>query len=175
MRRFVQLALERNIPVMGEFDHTFYKPLYLIEDFFPRLIYEQMNGWREMKGVVAIKEYYGFSPTTFSVNAAMLKAWVRNPDAPLKTLLDEVATPYGEKVAPLLLQAWEYVAQSLEVYPWDTTYLIGAMGLDRGANGSHSWEPVVILSSTWETPIWKANRRSNFMLTDEPKAPSVVV
>jgi hypothetical protein len=44
------------------------------------------------------------------------------------------------------------------------------MGLDRGANGSHSWEPVVILSSTWETPIWKANRRGNFMLTDEPKA-----
>jgi hypothetical protein len=170
VRRFVQIALERNIPVMGEFDHTFYKPLYLIEDFFPRLIYEQMNGWREMKGVVAIKEYYGFSPTTFSVNAAMLKAWVRTPDAPLKTLLDEVAAPYGEKAAPLLLQAWEYVAQSLEVYPWDTTYLIGPMGLDRGANGSHSWEPVVILSSTWETPIWKANRRGNFMLTDEPKA-----
>ena len=56
VRRFVTLARERNIPVLGEFDHTFYKPLYLIEDFFPRLIYEQMNCWKEMSGVVGVKE-----------------------------------------------------------------------------------------------------------------------
>jgi hypothetical protein len=29
---------------------------------------------------------------------------------------------------------------------------------------------VTIVSATWDTPIWKANRRGNFMLTDEPKA-----
>jgi len=32
VKRFVQLAKEHNIPVIGEFDHTFYKPLYLMED-----------------------------------------------------------------------------------------------------------------------------------------------
>ena len=170
VKRFVQLAKERNIPVVGEFDHTLYKPLYLMEDFFPRLIYEQMQGWKELEGVVGVKEYYGFAPSTFSVNAAMLKAWMRAPDAPLGTLLQEIAAPYGDKAAPLMMHAWEYTAQSVEAYPWDTTYLIGAMALDRHWDGSHDWEPVTIPGATWDTPIWKANRRANFMLTEEHKA-----
>ena len=170
VKRLVRMAMERNIPVLGEFDHTLYKPLYLMEDFFPRLIYEQMRGWKEMEGVVGIKEYYGFSPTTFSVNAAMLKAWMKSPNAPLEQLLQEVAAPYGPKAAPLMIQAWEYVAQSVEAFPWDTTYLIGPMGLDRGRDGSHGWEPASILNATWDTPIWKANRRANFMLTQDNKA-----
>jgi hypothetical protein len=170
VKRFVQLAKEHGIPVLGEFDHTFYKPLYLIEDFFPRLIFEQMNCWKEMPGVVGVKEYYGFSPSVFSVNATMLKAWMKSPSAPLDQLLNEIAAPYGPQAAPLLQQAWEYTAQSVEAYPWDTTYLIGPIGLDRHWDGSHDWEPVHIISTSWDTPIWKANRRGNFMLTDEPKA-----
>jgi hypothetical protein len=169
VKRLVRMAFERNIPVLGEFDHTFYKPLYQVEDFFPRLIYEQMNGWKEMEGVTGVKEYYGFSPTTFSVNAAMLKAWMKAPTATLETLLQEVSAPYGP-AAPIMIQAWEYVAQSVEAFPWDTTYLIGQMGLDRGSDGSHLWEPVSISNSTWDTPIWKANRRGNFMLTQDHKA-----
>jgi hypothetical protein len=170
VKRLVQIARERTIPVLGEFDHTLYKPLYQIEDFFPRLIYEQMNGWKQLEGVIGVKEYYGFAPTTFSVNAAMLRAWMNSPDAPLDKLLNEIAEPYGREAKPHLLQAWEYVAQSIEVFPWDTTYMIGPMGLDRGRDGSHGWEPAAILNATWDTPIWKANRRGNFMLTEEDKA-----
>ena len=40
-----------------------------------------------------------------------------------------------------MIQAWEYVAQSVEAFPWDTTYMIGPMGLDRHHDGSHGWEP----------------------------------
>ena len=170
VKRLVRMALERDIPVIGEFDHTLYKPLYLIEDFFPRLIYGQMVGWKEMQGVVGVKEYYGFAPSTFSVNAAMLRAWMKSPHASLDTLLEEIAAPYGPEAAPLLIQAWEYTAQSVEAFPWDTTYLIGPMGLDRHHDGSHGWEPASILNATWDTPIWKANRRANFMLTEENKA-----
>ena len=170
VKRLVRMSLERHIPVLGEFDHTLYKPLYLMEDFFPRLIYEQMNGWKQMEGVVGVKEYYGFAPSTFSVNAAMLKAWMKSPRAPLDTLLQEIAAPYGPQAAPLLILAWEYVAQSVEAFPWDTTYMIGPMGLDRGQDGSHGWEPASILNATWDTPIWKANRRANFMLTQDSKA-----
>ena len=170
VRRLVQLANERDIPVLGEFDHTFYKPLYLFEDFFPRLIYEQMVGWKEMEGIVGVKEYYGFAPTTFSVNAAMLQAWMRSPQKSLDELLGEIAAPYGVKAAPLVIRAWEYVARSVEAYPWDTTYLIGPMGLDRPWDGGHDWEPVTIPNATWDTPIWKANRKGNFMLTEEHKA-----
>ena len=50
------------------------------------------------------------------------------------------------------------------------TYLIGPMGLDRPWDGSHDWEPVTIPNATWDTPIWKANRKGNFMLTEEHKA-----
>ena len=170
VKRLVRMARERDIPVVGEFDHTLYKPLYLIEDYFPRLVYEQMRGWKEMEGVVGIKEYYGFSPVTFSVNAAMLKAWIKSPDASLEQLLDEVAAPYGERAAPIMIEAWEYVAQSVEAFPWDTTYLIGPMGLDRWQDGSHGWEPISIIGTSWQTPIWQANRRGNFMLTQEHKA-----
>ena len=170
VKRLVRMSLEREIPVIGEFDHTLYKPLYMIEDFFPRLIHEQMLGWKEMQGVVGVKEYYGFAPSTFSVNAAMLKAWMKSPDAPLETLLREIAAPYGPKAAPLVMQAWEYVAQQVEAYPWDVTYLIGPLGLDRHWDGSHDWAPVTIPNATWDTPIWKANRRANFMLTQEDKA-----
>jgi hypothetical protein len=170
VKRLVRMAFERNIPVVGEFDHTLYKPLYQMEDFFPRLIYEQMMAWKELEGVVGVKEYYGFAPSTFSVNAAMLKAWMRSPNVPLDTLLQEIGAPYGPKAAPLVRQAWEYVAQSVEAYPWDTTYMIGQMGLDRGQDGSHGWQPASILNATWDTPIWKANRRANFMLTQDNKA-----
>ncbi len=170
VKRLVRMAFERHIPVLGEFDHTLYKPLYQMEDFFPRLIYEQMQGWREMEGVVGVKEYYGFSPTTFSVNAAMLQAWMKSPGAPMEKLLRKVAAPYGSKAAPLMIEAWEYVAQSVEAFPWDTTYMIGRMGLDRNQDGSHDWEPASIINATWDTPIWKANRRGNFMLTQDSKA-----
>jgi len=117
-----------------------------------------------------VKEYYGFAPSVFSVNAAMLRAWMKSPSASLDELLNEIAAPYGAATAPLLKQAWEYTAQSVEAYPWDTTYLIGPIGLDRHWDGSHDWDPVHIISTSWDTPIWKANRRGNFMLTDEPKA-----
>jgi len=169
VKRFAQLAHERGVPVIGEFDHTLYKPLYLMEDFFPRLIYEQMVEWKAVKGLVGIKEYYGFAPETFSVNAAMLQAWIKSPDASLERLLAGVAAPYG-KAASLMVQAWEANAQAVEAFPWDTTYLIGPMGLDRRDDISHDWNPVDIPSATWDTPIWKANRRANFMLTDEYKA-----
>ena len=170
VKRFVQLSRERNIPVLGEFDHTLYKPLYMMEDFFPRLIYEQMKGWKEMEGVVGVKEYYGFAPSTFSVNAAMLKAWMNAPNAPLSKLLDTIAAPYGSKAAPLMIQAWEYVTQHVQAYPWDVTYLIGPLGLDRHWSGTHDWDPVNIPNATWDTPIWKANRRANFMLTQDKTA-----
>ena len=170
VKRLVQNAYERNIPVVGEFDHTLYKGLYQIDDYFPRLIYEQMAGWKEITGVVGVKEYYGFAPSTYSVNYAMLHAWMKNPNATVGELLNQIAAPYGKKTAPIMIKAWEYVAQAVEAFPWDVTYLIGPMGLDKGENGEHSWDFVKIINGTWDTPIWESNRRANFMLTDSKTA-----
>jgi hypothetical protein len=170
VKRLVQNAYERNIPVVGEFDHTLYKGLYQIDDYFPRLIYEQMAGWKEITGVVGVKEYYGFAPSTYSVNYTMLKAWMKNPNASVDELLKQIAAPYGKKTAPLMIKAWEYVAQAVEAFPWDVTYLIGPMGLDKSEKGEHSWDFVKIINGTWDTPIWESNRRANFMLTDSKTA-----
>jgi len=101
VKRLVQYAYEKNIPVVGEFDHTLYKPLYGVDDYFPRLVYEQMTGWKELTGVIGVKEYYGFAPSTYSVNYSMLKAWMKAPDASLDQLLQQIAAPYGKKSAAL--------------------------------------------------------------------------
>ena len=170
VKRYIRYAYERGIPVIGEIDHTLYKGLYRMDDYFPRLIYEQMNGWKELKGVVGVKEYYGFAPSTYSANYAMLEAWMKNPDATLDELLNEIAEPYGEKTAPYLINAWEYVAQCVEAFPWDVSYLIGPLGLDKSETGEHSWEYVRIVNGTWDTPIWESARRANFMLTDDDHA-----
>ncbi len=170
VKRLVRMAADRGIPVIGEFDYTLYKGLYQIGDYFPRLVHEQLQGWKEMEGVIGVKEYFGFAPSQFSVNASMLQACMRSPDASVEQLIQEVAAPYGEKAAPLMIRAWEKVAQGAEAYPWDTTYLIGPMGLAKGNDGSHNWEPVTIPNGTWDTPIWQCNRRGNFMLTQDHKA-----
>jgi hypothetical protein len=171
VKRVVQVCNERKIPVIGEFDHTFYKPLYILQDYFPRLIYEQMMGWKDLGGLAGIKEYYGFSPETFSVNADMLRSWIHSPEAPLEQLLNEIVEPYGEAAAPDMLRAWELVSRAVESFPWDTTYGIGQMGLDHHrADGKHPWVNAEIVSMMWQTPIWQVNRRGNFMLLDESKA-----
>ena len=133
-------------------------------------MYEQLEGWKRIPGVVGIKEYFGLPPSQLSVNAAMLGACLRSPEASLEQLLRQVAAPYGSEAAPALVAAWEHGAQGVESFPWDITYLIGPMGLSKDHDGSHDWEPITIPNAHWNTPIWESNRRANFMLTHEHKA-----
>jgi hypothetical protein len=170
IKRTVQVAADRKIPVIGEIDYTFYKGYYLIQDFFPRFVYEQLQGWKEMKGVVGIKEYFGFAPSQFSVNAEMLKACMKSPEATLEELLEQISEPYGKSASGHMREAWELVSRGVEAFPWDVTYLLGPLGLDKNNDGSHSWEPATISNSTWNTPAWKTNRRANFMMTRDFKA-----
>ena len=170
VKNLTRIAAARGIPVIGEIDHTLYKGLYQISDYFPRLVYEQLQEWKRIPGVVGIKEYFGLPPSQLSVNAAMLGACLRSPEASLEQLLEQVAAPYGTRAAPALLAAWEQVAVGVESFPWDITYLIGPMGLSRDHDGSHGWEQITIPNAHWDTPIWESNRRANFMLTHEHKA-----
>ena len=97
IKRTVQIASDRGIPVIGEFDYTLYTGYYAITDYFPRFVYEQLQSWKELNGVVGVKEYFGFAPSQFSVNADMLRACMKSPDASLEELLKEIAAPYREK------------------------------------------------------------------------------
>ena len=133
-------------------------------------MYEQLQEWKRIPGVVGIKEYFGLPPSQLSVNAARLGACLRSPEASLEQLLEQVAAPFGTRAAPALLAAWEQGAVGVESFPWDITYLIGPMGLSRDHDGSHGWEQITIPNAHWDTPIWESNRRANFMLTHEHKA-----
>ncbi|MEI7673073.1 MAG: hypothetical protein WCK00_13260, partial [Deltaproteobacteria bacterium] len=177
IKRTVQLAERRGIPVIGEFDYTFYKGYYPINDYCPRFVYENLQGWKQMSGVVGVKEYFGLAPSDFSVNAAMLKACIDAPEASLNELLKTIAAPYGKKAAPYMLEAWENIAQGIEALPWDVSYAVwnvthnaGAGGAMTTGDGFHNWEPVTIPSICTNTPGWKTYRLSNFMLTDEARA-----
>ena len=169
IKRAVQIAVDRKIPVIGEFDYTFYKDYYTIHDYCPRFVYENLQGWKQMEGVVGIKEYFGFAPSHFSVNAAMLQAAMSHPTVSLQELLAIIAAPYGKKAAPFMIDAWEKVACGIEAMPWNTTSSIMHNVVTRGADGSHGWDPVTIPAATFNTPSWKTNRRANFMLADESK------
>ena len=169
VKRMVQYAYERGIPVIGDFMYTLYNGLYQIDDYFPRLVYEHMNGWKELAGVVGVKEYYGFAPSRYSVNFSMLKAWMKNPNASLNELLQQIAAPYGVQSAPFMIKAWEYVAQAVEAFPWDVTKIVGPI-LNKKVSNEHSWDYVKIINGTWDTPIWESNRRANYMLTDAKTA-----
>lgn len=168
IKRIVQIAADRGIPVIGEIDYTFYKGYDALSDYFPRLVHEQLQGWKELKGVIGVKEYFGFAPSQFSVNAAMLKASMESPHSSVNELLERIAEPYGTKASPHMIQAWEYVARGMEAYPWDVTPSF--MGLGKGESGAHSWKPATIFDDTWATPAWKTNRPAYFMLSTENKA-----
>ena len=168
IKRTVQVAADRNIPVIGEFDYTFYKGYYQLADFFPRFVYEQIKGWKAMKGVVGIKEYFGFAPSQFSVNAAMLQVCMKSPDASLDELLKEIVAPYGEDASKHMKDAWEKIARGVEAFPWDVSPSF--VGLNKSDDGSHPWDPVTISNDTWATPAWKTNRRAYYMLANEFKA-----
>ena len=160
IKRIVQAAADRGIPVIGEFDYTLYKDYYAINDYFPRFVYEQLQAWKKLNGVVGVKEYFGFAPSLFSVNADMLRACMKSPNASLDELLNEISAPYGEKAATFMMQAWERVAQGMEAFPWDTSPSIGSFGALKSDTGAHPWDPATIANATWSTPAWKTNRRA---------------
>lgn len=163
-RNLARLAQQRGIPVIGEgfFGGSGEDVAPLTHVSCPRLVYQQMDALRRVEGVVGIKEYYGLVPGHFSANIALFRACLRSPNAPLASLLNPIAAEYGNLAAPLLLEAWEAVAQAMEYFPWDASWL-----LRRIFDGTRSGDCHAVTGASWMTPSWQSNRRGFYMVTDE--------
>jgi hypothetical protein len=163
-RNLARLAGARGIPVIGEgfFGGSGEDVSPLTHLACPRLVYQQLSALRNAVGVVGIKEYYGLAPAHFSINVAVLKAFLSDPDAPLSALLPPLAETYGTAVKDELLEAWELIAQAMEFFPWDASWALRRLFETQG--------PVklqVIPNASWLTPSWQANRRGFYLVTDD--------
>jgi hypothetical protein len=163
-RNLARLAGARGIPVIGEgfFGGSGEDVSPLTHLACPRLVYQELNALRTASGVAGIKEYYGLAPAHFSVNVAMLAAFLKNPDTPLSALLPSLADIYGAAVRGVLLEAWELLAQAMEFFPWDASWALRRIFETKG--------PVTLQAvpnASWLTPSWQANRRGFYMVTDD--------
>jgi hypothetical protein len=163
-RNLARLAGARGIPVIGEgfFGGSGEDVSPLTHLACPRLVHQELSALLHTTGVVGIKEYYGLVPAHFSVNAAMLKAFLQQPDAALSTLLPPLAEAYGSAASSILLEAWELIAQGMEFFPWDASWALRRIFETQG--------PVTLKAvpnASWLTPSWQANRRGFYMVTDE--------
>jgi len=164
-RNLSRLAASRGVPVIGEgfFGGAGEDVDPLTHLACPRLVYQQLAALRDAEGVVGVKEYYGFVPAHFSVNARLFGAFLRQPNASLDDLLTPIAARYGRSAAPVLREAWEATAFALELFPWDASWL-----LRRIFDGTRSGDGRSVKGASWMTPAWQANRRGFYMVTDEP-------
>ena len=160
-RNIARAAQQRGIPVIGEgfFGGAGEDIAPLTHLACPRLVYQQLEALRHAPGVVGIKEYYGLVPAHFSVNVALLRAYLASPDTPLDDLLGPLAGGPGPQAAALL-QAWEWTAQAMESFPWNASWALRRMF----EHPDQEWPAVP--GASWLTPSWQANRRGFYMVTD---------
>jgi len=162
-RNVARVAMQRGIPLIGEgfFGGSGEDIDPLTHIACPRLVHQQLHALRTTTGVTGIKEYYGLVPAHFSVNTALLAAYLRSPNTPLEDLLMTIAATYGNEAQTPLLQAWELTAQALELFPWNASWRLRRI---FASSTNEAWHEVP--RATWATPAWEANRRGFYMVTD---------
>ncbi len=164
-RNIARHAAQRGIPMIGEaFLGGATEEKEMLTHFpCPRLTWQQLRAIHECPGVMGVKEYYGQQPAEFSVNADMLKAYLRAPTASAEELLEPIAASYGAEAQRLLLDAWELSAFGTEVFPWNASWHMRQVW---HAALTQEWTEVP--HGIWPTPSWQANRRGFYMVIDQP-------
>lgn len=164
VRNTVRIAAERGIPVIGEIQFTGCQiGCHSVQKLpCPELVYEQAHAFRQMEGVLGIREHFGIVVSKMSVNTDMFREYVRNPDLPKSELLARVARGYGEKAVSELLKAWELSSRAVQHIPFDASYSFCNI---THKPPKHGWDAAVVPSWHWDTPAWESNRRSFYMLT----------
>jgi hypothetical protein len=163
VRNLARLAQGRGIPLIGEgfFGGSGEDVHPLTHLPCPRLVYQEMDSLRRSEGVVGMKEYYGLVPADFSVNIALVKAYLNSPDAAYQDLITPVAAQYGGSAQQSLLSAWELTARAMEFFPWDASWALRRI---FSSSPTQIWRAVP--RASWMSPGWQANRRGFYMVTD---------
>ena len=169
LRNTVALAAARGIPSLAE-----YWLGSASEELEPytRLPYPlvTLRGLRALAGVPGlsgVKEYYGLLPDQEDPNLRMTGLFFGNPQIPEEEALGRLASPYGA-AADRVIEFWRLTSQAVELFPWETSWLIRALGRSDPA---HALSAALIRGVPWHTPGWCATRRSTFMVVDTADHP----
>lgn len=164
VKNTIRIAAERGIAVIGEMQFTGCQiGCHSVQKLpCPELVYEQANAFRQIEGVMGIREHFGVVVSRMSVNTDLFREYVKNPDAPLSELLDTVAEGYGPHAKEELLAAWRLSSRAVRHIPFDASYSFCNI---THKPAKHGWDAAVIPSWHWDTPAWESNRRAFYMVT----------
>lgn len=129
----------------------------------PLVTLRQLRAIAAVEGVRGVKEYYGLLPDKDDPNLRMTGLFLADPDIPEEKALEELARPYGP-VACRMIDFWKLCSESMELFPWDTSWYIREIGK---CNIQHSMYAAFIRGQQCPTPSWESSRRAIFMKTDD--------
>ncbi|MDQ1257142.1 MAG: hypothetical protein QG656_1744, partial [Candidatus Hydrogenedentes bacterium] len=164
------LAGERGIPVIVEY--FLGGPSEEVEPYLhlshPLATLRGLQQIAKVPHVVGIKEYFGLIPDKEDPNLRMTGLFFHQPDIGEEEALDKLAEPYGDAAAGMK-RFWWLTSESMELFPWDTSWLIREIGK---SDPVHSMSAAFIRGVPWHTPSWMSTRRAVFMKVDasEPDA-----
>lgn len=163
------LANERGIPVIVEY--FLGGPSEEVEPYLhlahPLATFRGLDEIARLPHVQGIKEYYGLIPDKEDPNLRMTGLFLNHPGITEDEALQLLAEPYG--VAAQDMKAfWTLTSRSMELFPWDTSWLIREIGKSDPA---HAMTAAFIRGVPWHTPNWMATRRAIFMKVDMHEEP----
>jgi hypothetical protein len=163
-------AAERKIPVLGELWTG--SPTEEMEPFLhiatPLATLRALRAVNEAGKLKGIKEYYGNVPDQEDPNLRMTGLFFKNPNMGDEEALAQLAKPYAD-AAQGVAKVWRLTSEAVEMYPWDASWLAREVGR---SSPKHALSGAILKGASWQTPSWQANRRVNFMRTDETAAPN---
>ena len=163
-------AKEREIPVLGELWTG--SPTEEMEPFLhiatPLATLRALRAVNEAGKLKGIKEYYGNVPDQEDPNLRMTGLFFKNPNIGDDEALAQLAKPYDD-AAEGVAKVWRLISEAVEMYPWDVSWLAREVGR---STPKHALSAAILKGASWQTPSWQANRRVDFMRTDETTAPN---
>jgi len=162
------LASKRGIPVVGEYFlggaseelETF------VNLSHPLVTLRGLKALAAVPGISGIKEYYGLAPDREDPNLRMTGLFFENPQIDEPKGLQLLAEPYGKETGNIA-RFWKLTSEGMELFPWETSWLIREMGRSRP---DHSLSAAILRGMDCPTPSWRSTRHSIFMRI-EPEAP----
>ncbi len=163
------LAGERGIPVIAEY--FLGGPSEEVEPYLhlshPLATFRGLKQLAQAPYVKGIKEYFGLIPDKEDPNLRMTGLFFNQQDISEEEALDKLAEPYGE-AAEAMKQFWRLTSAAMELFPWDTSWLIREIGK---SDPVHSMSAAFIRGVPWHTPSWMSTRRAIFMKVDMQEEP----
>jgi hypothetical protein len=99
---------------------------------------------------------------TADPNLRIAGLFFKQPDISEEEALDQLAQRYGD-AASAMKQFWRLTSESMELFPWDTSWLIREIGK---SDPVHSMSAAIIRGVPWHTPSWMSTCRAIFMKVD---------